>query len=373
MFPILSVGDLKQVDWTRVAFEPLQSSSSSSSKSSSSSLQILKRARDDITSNVSVSVDDAGYECDLGKCVSSQNPESQKIFLNTYPRFSDFVPHTASDETVKEKEEDEIREKITATQFYEKFVKKSQVECDNERLAKQGTKEWLQVRKLSLTASVFGAAAGSNPYQSPEDLLEEKLWGNFNGNALTAWGNDHEPHARESFLSWFEKYLRARYRKNNRTDEPIFNLKEDNAIKFEAEPWLAVSPDGILFFEDFDGTKKVSLVEFKCPTKDNVYKSESPYAKYEHGMPPYYRDQVQGICGYLNENKYSETYGTIDDIWFVVWRPAKLFVSHIKADSSYYETTLKPKLFNWYFKMYLPALTRKYNNNDKKECRHVIL
>jgi len=389
MFSIISKADLNQVDWTmiqgiQVGVAKLEDSKESEDKekgknedNNNKEKRGEKRRLDEIQ-NKEKPHDNTDIQCAVGivlfnTTVSSLNPDHHSIYLNTFPRFRDF------DLLKEEKEKEQLKQTelistikiekpdpLTATQFYEKFVKRSQDECNAEREAKQGSKEWLEVRKLSLTASVFGAAAGSNPYQSPNQLLEEKLWGTFNGNALTVWGNEHEPHARESFIKWFKELLSARYFFAGRSDSdnPIFELKEDNAIKFAAEPWLAVSPDGILYYEDADGSKKVSLVEFKCPTRDNFDALVSPYAKYEHGVPTYYKDQVQGICGYLNENKYANA--VIEDIWFVVWRPSRTWITHLQVDKAYYQTFLKPKLFAWYFKLYLPALTKKYNAGGER-------
>ena len=399
MFSIMSATDLKAVNWAYVEGIQVAQTDGKNDKSGDKEKEKNedkekrgeKRRFDESQEAISSDTSNANIEnqCAAGillfnNTVSSLNPDHHAIYLNTFPRFRDFDMLKEEKEKEKEKDKDKEKEKekekdqlkqtekqliekpepLTATQFYEKFVKRSQDECDAEREAKQGTKEWLEVRKLSLTASVFGAAAGSNPYQSPNDLLEEKLWGTFNGNALTVWGNEHEPHARESFVKWFKEFLSARYFFAGRSDSdnPIFELKEDNAIKFAAEPWLAVSPDGILYYEDADGSKKVSLVEFKCPTRDNFNPLQSPYAKYEHGIPSYYKDQVQGICGYLNENKYA----LIEDIWFVVWRPSRTWITHLQADKAYYQNFLKPKLFAWYFKLYLPALTKKYNAGGER-------
>ena len=396
MFSIMSATDLKAVNWAHV--EGIQVAQVDG-KSDKSEVKEKEKNEDKVkrgekrpldecqeeeaisdTSNANIDNQCAAGILLFNNTVKALNPDHHAMYLNTFPRFRDFeVKEEKQKEKEKEKEKEENHqlkqtekekqvikkpEPLTATQFYEKFVKRSQDECDAEREAKQGTKEWLEVRKLSLTASVFGAAAGSNPYQSPNQLLEEKLWGTFNGNALTVWGNEHEPHARESFIKWFKEFLSARYFFAGRSDSdyPIFELKEDNAIKFAAEPWLAVSPDGILYYEDADGSKKVSLVEFKCPTRDNFDPLKSPYAKYEHGIPSYYKDQVQGICGYLNENKYA----VIEDIWFVVWRPSKTWITHLQADKAYYQNFLKPKLFAWYFKLYLPALTKKYNAGGER-------
>lgn len=376
MFPILQTSELNNVDWSKVlSFSSDSMSNCNSNTENKTEIQTSgsKRPFDDVNeeliNNTSEKENEDLYNrCALGvlnfnDTVSCLNPPSHSIYINTFPRFKDFDLNQSKEQKQQENKVDFIpTEKLTASQFYEKFVKRTKESCELERSAKQGSKDWLEVRKYALTASNFGSASGSNPYQTPQDLVEEKLWGTFNGNALTVWGNEHEPHARESFLAWFREFLSNRYFFAGRKDfeNPIFQLKEDNAIKYSEEPWLAVSPDGILEYEDSDGQNKVSLVEFKCPTKDNSNKLKSPYDKYELSIPPYYMDQVQGICGYLNQHKYSKS--KFEDIWFVVWRPTMTWITHLKADQDYYKKILKPKLIHWYFKLYLPALTQKYNS-----------
>jgi putative phage-type endonuclease len=350
MFQLLSHSQLNEIKWSEIEYNK-------STASDTLSLKVQHENEKEIRKNDFIAV---GL-VEFNETVECKNPDSHSVFINTFPRFKDFENEK---QLVQAKVQQKCQTKLSATQFYDLFVKRTQRQCDEERTAKQGSEEWLQVRKLSLTASNFGTAAGNNPYQSPQELLEEKLNGSFNGNALTVWGNEHEPHARETFVEWFRDFLKARYVFEGRNDTPIFELKEDNAIKFAAEPWLAVSPDGILFYEDWDGTEKVSLVEFKCPTRDNANPLLSPYVKYENGVPPYYFDQVQGISGYLNENKYCNL--QFEDIWFVVWRPTRSWITHLQVDPVYYKT-LKSKLFLWYFKLYLPALTRKYNQEDQDE------
>jgi YqaJ-like viral recombinase domain len=57
---------------------------------------------------------------------------------------------------------------------------------------KQGTQDWLDARKYRLTASNFGAAAGHNRFRSPEELVQDMLYGEFKGNDATRWGSEKE-------------------------------------------------------------------------------------------------------------------------------------------------------------------------------------
>jgi hypothetical protein len=57
---------------------------------------------------------------------------------------------------------------------------------------KQGTQDWMDARKYRLTASNFGAAAGHNRFRSPEELVQDMLYGEFKGNDATRWGSEKE-------------------------------------------------------------------------------------------------------------------------------------------------------------------------------------
>ena len=74
-----------------------------------------------------------------------------------------------------------------------------------EMQAPQRSDLWLQARKNSITASQFGSAIGLNPYNSPDQMLIEKLWIPFRGNEATHWGTYHEPDAGHTFESWFRE------------------------------------------------------------------------------------------------------------------------------------------------------------------------
>jgi hypothetical protein len=91
-----------------------------------------------------------------------------------------------------------------------------------------------------------------------------------------------------------------------------------------------------------------------------------PYAK-DNNVPRYYFDQVQGICGLLNEKPdilkmVSEEATEISDIFFVVWQPEQIHITRLKYDHEYYTQTLKPGLESWYFKQFLPMAYLKYTD-----------
>jgi len=230
---------------------------------------------------------------------------------------------------------------LKPSEFYEEFVYRNTEQCLEELEAPQKSQEWLEARKYCITASQFGAAIGESPYQTPEALVMEKVWFTFKGNAACEWGNDHEPHAKESFF----QYLTTT--KKDRT----FKFREENLMKYADTPWMGVSPDGLVEYENGD----IELVEYKCPaylrnTKDH------PYAKHPKNTPPHYYAQIQGIMGYLNMHGYK-----IKKCWFVVWQPHQTWITEHAFDKEYYDTKLFPGVKNWYFQKFLPALTHKHN------------
>jgi putative phage-type endonuclease len=225
--------------------------------------------------------------------------------------------------------------------FYSLFVARTHEECEKELAAPQRSLEWLQARKLSITASQFGVAIGVSPYQTPDELVIEKLWNTFEGNAATQWGNSHEIHAKEVFCEWFK------------TLHPNFTFMEENLMKFSAEPWMAVSPDGIVKYEK-NGEIKYDLVEFKCPAYLRNTQTH-PYAK-NSNIPPQYKAQIQGIMGYLN----THTHMKFERCWFVVWQPHQTWITEDLFDQEYY-LNLHAKLESWYFSKMLPSFTHQFN------------
>jgi len=240
---------------------------------------------------------------------------------------------------------------LTPRDFYAKYVARTPEECAAELAAPQRSAAWLRARSLAITASDFGAAAGHNAYNSPEELLERKLWDTFQGNDATAWGSHCEEFAGHAFSTWYKSAHPAAKR---------VVLHSENLIKSASAPWMAVSPDGLLETEGEDGEVKMELVEFKCPVRDGG-RSGHPYAKYAGNVPPYYMDQVQGISGYLNSNLGGYRGIPITGIWFVVWRPTYMWVTRVMVDASYYSGTLLPALQSFYFQKLLPAFAHKHN------------
>jgi len=310
-------------------------------------------------------------------------PEMPNRAPPAVPVKDDYEEH--SDESDVDDDETPVAvEPIQARQFYKTFVARTVSQCLQERSAPQRSIQWLAARSLCITASSFGAAVGNNPYETPKQLAISKVWSNFAGNEFTQYGTFHETDASESLkhvlnnemLCTLQTMFQTSFGPSSTYER--YELVEVGLLKHELQPWMAVSPDGLLFLHGsyHDSAKVVQqgtvclLVEYKCPARLRHAK-EHPYAKHAHNVPQYYMDQMQGIMGLLN--KYPDLYRNetnqrkttwapnIANALFVVWQPFQLHVTNIPFEELYYTTKLEPALQSWYFTQFLPLAILKHN------------
>jgi len=293
----------------------------------------------------------------------------------------------------------ETAKSLDAAAFYDAFVERTPEQCHEELCAPQRSSKWHAARIHCITASNFGAAVGTNPYTSPQDLVYEKIWSSFTGNASTAYGTFHENDARESLLASLYGPLRKTIEQLyidyftgcsnghyvsahiGRPQLDNFDLIDSGLLKHHEMPWMAVSPDGLLILDGNYGAMSV-LIEYKCPASRRD-SSEHPYASSPMNVPEYYNDQMQGIMGLLN--KFPElivravklnavtigghyhgtneglTVGPPKNAFFVVWQPHQHHVTLVPFDSLDYNARLQPGLQKWYFDFYLPKAVLKHN------------
>ena len=282
------------------------------------------------------------------------------------------------------------------------FLQVTAEQVVNIRSFKQRSPEWLQARVGRLTASNFGAAAGFNSFQSQRQLLQELLWGSFEGNRATRWGTIMEDVAKMDYIKYMydQHFMTARrigeLRKNH--DVTPFECKvwECGLTVFEDAPFLAGSPDGIVHTNTFDGKEIRILLEIKCPGPDPKlpYAEQPAYqqAKYPDipaGIPPYYYCQIQGLMA-IYKLKYTDfvvktvsalpedCQALLDagDIWNPVLTqcvPSQLHVTRYEFNEAFWNNTLFPRLSNFYYNMYLPALAlQKANKLQPGEVEEVL-
>lgn len=262
-------------------------------------------------------------------------------------------------------------QRLTTRQFYERFVQRTQEQCDAEEMAPQGSEGWHKSRGNSATASRYGKIAGYSAHGSPDDLAIEMLWpppdDSINRDPMD-WGTANEPLARDDYVAWATEQLREEYvRLGNDPAEAWLRCVERGVIRYSETSWMAVSPDGVMEWrEPLTGRTRRRYLEIKCPYY--LYHSENhPYKKYEDNLPPEYKCQIQGGMGYLRmEDDRRRERGElplweIEDADFVVWTPRRFWVSRFKYEPKFFEGELYPKLQTWFFTLFLPAATAKYN------------
>ena len=258
----------------------------------------------------------------------------------------------------------------------------------NIRSFKQKSPEWLQARVGRLTASNFGAAAGFSTYQSPNQLLQELLWGTFEGNRATRWGQALEDMARMEYIKYMyeQHFMTARrigeLRKGH--DVTPFECKvwECGLTVWEEHPFLAGSPDGLVHTNNFDGKEVRLLLEIKCPGPE----AKLPYAEqpaYQEskfsdvgippGIPPHYYCQLQGLMAIYGLKQADFVVKTVaalteeqqalldaGDVWNPVLNQSvstRLHVTRYNFDETFWNNTLFPRLQTFYYDKYLRALT----------------
>jgi len=242
-----------------------------------------------------------------------------------------------------------LKEIDTIEDFYGAFIARTDQECKDELLHLQKSEGWLKSRHYCITASQFGTALGLNPYQNPDDFIQEKLYHKFEGNASTEWGNEHENDARKIFYSWIQSHFIS-------LGYSQIEFLEPNLIKYSTCPWIGVSPDGIVKYVNSENKECWDLIEYKCPSK--YEKDKNPYDKYVLGVPPQYMAQIQGIMGYCNN--FSQEY-KFTKAWFIVWTPHNTFIKEVMYKEDYFNCMYK-ELQEWYFKKYLPNVFLQFKN-----------
>lgn len=206
----------------------------------------------------------------------------------------------------------------------------------------QKSKEWYEKRNKILTASQIASILNKNIYQSPFDILVEKIYSFINNDKYitehthkyTDWGNKFEPIAVK-----FYEFLK---------EEKVIEIGLVVHSKFE---WLGASPDGLLM--------SGNLLEIKCPFTRNI----------TNDIPNHYWIQIQiqlevcnmEYCDYLecdfyeykneeeykNDNYDSDLKGfhikqtdTSKETSVIYWRINKCFLKSVKRDKTWFNSVV---------------------------------
>ena len=187
---------------------------------------------------------------------------------------------------------------------------------------RQGSQDWLRMRKGRITMSNLGKVVGHAPYckQRPEEIAaiikgEKKEFFSEEAKARMQKGNDYEPIVRK----YLEKYLKR-------------EIKETGFAVWKKDERFGASLDGII--DDDTG------IEIKCPAKMyGPLLGEVDKKSTKHIWKSQY-DQLIGngvITG--RKNMVFCVYGIEDK---------KMFVQNVKVDYDYWNRFLYPKACEFY-------------------------
>jgi len=133
----------------------------------------------------------------------------------------------------------------------------------------EASEDWLAARKFRITGTAAAGGMGVQ-YPSTPKFLKGLIWGmskEDQGNPALKWGNSHEADADAAFKTVMA-HLHA---------EKKMEFSYPGLCINAAQPYLAMSPDGILFMDD-----RYHLVEYKCPYS---LSGESKRSKSYHQLP----------------------------------------------------------------------------------------
>lgn len=219
--------------------------------------------------------------------------------------------------------------------FIEQYVACSTEQARVIESYPQRSAAWFDARFFRLTASAYASALGTNPYETPDRLIDSKLLKLFKGNKHTERGVRNEPVALDAF-TWTR--IAA-------LDGSAGVRVAERGLMVRPEiPFLGCSPDGE-YFERRGGVDRRSAVEIKCPLR----------LKRDVGM---YKAQVMAECYFLD----------VPDCYFVEYceDTSEGDAATPRPEMSILEVPFDPDYWDWeiaglrgfYYDKLMPALKR---------------
>jgi len=229
----------------------------------------------------------------------------------------------------------------TRESYIKKFLSVTPEERDELAKAEQRTPIWFKAREGRASASRFGGLVGlgygydrnGRQRDSMDATAKEFIHGLFKGNIACRYGTFCEPICAEVM----ERSLGPRIR----AEEGVVGVRftYPGFLCNVAEPWVGVSPDGIIEVDHADGTVERRLIEIKCPYSKRHYPT----------IPSQYWCQIQGIMGLE----------AIDRCYFVVMTPTEVHFEEYNYDREFFEGFLMPTMRTFYMETLLPLLALK--------------
>ena len=203
---------------------------------------------------------------------------------------------------------------------------------------------WHEERRKRITSSSVGEIAKRRKTTKVNSIITKLLYSKFRGNRATDWGLLQEDVSRSEYL------------KLKQIDSPAgYSVTKSGLVISLEHPWLAASPDGLVYDPSFDPPQ--GLVELKNPyaTKDKTVEeaaagNKSFCLKIDEGgklyLPKSHSYYYQAQCAmYCTNRQWCD----------LVVMTKTFYVERIAVDPKFKEKVI-PKLKEFYFTAVLPEL-----------------
>ena len=223
------------------------------------------------------------------------------------------------------------------TSFYETKVvitEERRREIERSMRGQAESEQWMVERRKRLTASKVGSIAKMRKTTKRSSKVKNLLYSGFRGNEATRYGMANEEKARQDYITY-----------RGRNGHPDLNVDEYGLFVSLIDPWLAASPDGIVY-DPRDSAHILGVVEIKCPfsmrgkmlaeaCQTATFCLEDTQNKYtlKHRHDYYYQIQCQLYC--------------VDCDWcdLVVKTEQDIHIERIYRDKKWWELNLEKLSF----------------------------
>ena len=226
---------------------------------------------------------------------------------------------------------------------YKKISEENQKQIETSTIGQAENPVWMKQRLGRLTASFFGEVIRRKNTTPCAALVKRILYPTKINAPSVRWGSEHEPTARKEYMTKTGNFVR-----------------ECGLYVDESHPWLAASPDGVIFCPR-DNTQ--GLLEIKCPYTAGATLKISPVEAATH-------KDCKGFCSALQGNElrlkeshkfYYQVQGQLHITkfqWcdFVIWTPSGMYIERIRRDDDFWTDSMFPKLKYFFFNCLLPGI-----------------
>ena len=205
--------------------------------------------------------------------------------------------------------------------------------------------KWLAERRCRITASNTGSIAKRRSTTKVASTLKQLLYTKFTGNTATRWGILQERSTNEQYL------------KSKQKESPNISTTSTGLVISINHPWLAASPDGLVYDPTED--PPYGVMEFKNPysVRDVALREAATKVK---GFCLQYNSDIDKLQLKKNHDYFYQIHCTMyctQRKWCdLVVRIQDMYIERIYYDNNFWTTVIE-KLQEFYFTAVLPELS----------------